>query len=39
MLFMLTKAQEQAWLNGENLEANMDIPLIASPLPSILKKQ
>jgi putative SOS response-associated peptidase YedK len=39
MLFMLTKAQEQAWLNGENIEANMDIPLIASPVPSVLKKQ
>lgn len=38
MLFMLTREQEQAWLNGENIEANMDIPLIATPVPSVLKK-
>jgi putative SOS response-associated peptidase YedK len=38
MLFMLTRAQEQAWLNGEHLEASMDIPLIATPVASVLKK-
>lgn len=39
MLFILSRLQLEAWLNGENLETNMDIPLIASPVPSVLKKQ
>jgi putative SOS response-associated peptidase YedK len=38
MLFILTRLQLDAWLNGENLEANKDIPLIAKPIESILKK-
>lgn len=37
MLFMLKKEQEQGWLNGENIEASLDIPLITTPIPSILK--
>lgn len=39
MLFMLKREQEQAWLNGEDFEADMNIPLLANPVISVLKKQ
>lgn len=38
MLFMLTREQERSWLKGEEIEASMDIPLIATPIESVLKK-
>ena len=39
MLLMLKPEQEKLWLDGINFEHSMDIPLVATPIPSILKKK
>lgn len=38
MPFILTPQQEHEWLGGNDVEPNMELPLQAIPIPSILKK-